>query len=166
VADNLTTQGATPATPPVGTGVATRLVTYGGSAGQSIAPVGLVVFQGADGAKTVFDLGACSTAHLVAAATTNPTSVKASAGLLVGVRIFNLRATPIYVKFHNTAGAPVAGVGVVYTVAVQAGMSRDVLIPFGRYFSTGIAFTIVTGIADADANAVAANDCVVDVEYN
>jgi hypothetical protein len=82
------------------------------------------------------------------------------------VRLFNNALYPVYVKLHNNAGVPVAGAGVVKTIGVQAGQARDVLIPGGQYFSAGIAFTIVKGIADADATAVAASDCVVDVEYN
>jgi hypothetical protein len=166
MADNDVLQSAAPATLPAGLGIGFRRCTYSGDASQAIAPVGLGAFAGADDAKTFFDLGACSNAHLVAAATTNATNVKASPGLLVAVRVFNLALYPVYVKLHNNAGVPVAGVGVVKTIGVQAGQARDVLIPGGHYFATGIAFTIVKGITDGDATAVALSDCVVDVEYN
>jgi hypothetical protein len=76
--------------------------------------------------------------HTVAAASTNAKNIKASAGLLAGVRIFNNAPYPIFVKFHNTAGVPTAGAGVVKTIGVQAGMPRDVEIDGGHYFSTGI----------------------------
>ena len=109
--------------------------------------------------------GGCSDFHLVAAASTNANNVKASAGQLYGITVFNNAAYPIYVKFHNTAGVPTAGVGVVRTFGVQAGMQGFYEQVNGVAFSTGIAITIVKGIADADATAVAANDCVVDVEY-
>lgn len=166
MADNLDTQSAAPATVPASTKIAARTTTYSGDAAAFIAPVGQVVFAGADDAKVAFDLGACSTDHTVAAASPNAKSIKASAGLLVGVRVFNNAAYPVYVKFHNTAGTPTAGAAVVYTVGVQAGRERDVLIPFGRYFSTGIGMTIVKDITDAGATAVALSDCVVDVEFN
>jgi len=166
MADNGQLQSAAPATLPAALGIAYRAVLYSGDAGQAVAPSGRVVFAGADDAKVAFDLGACSNTHLVAAASTNATSVKASAGLLVGVRVFNNALYPIYVKFHNTAAAPTPGAGVVKTIAVQAGMQRDVVIPGGHYFSTGIGMSIVKGITDADATAVALSDCVVDVEYN
>lgn len=56
MADNITTQSATPATVPASTPLATRQVTYSGDAGVHIAPVGLVAFSGSDDAKTVADL--------------------------------------------------------------------------------------------------------------
>jgi hypothetical protein len=56
VADNLTTQSATPATIPASTKVACRDVTYSGDASSFIAPVGLVVFGGSDDAKTATDI--------------------------------------------------------------------------------------------------------------
>lgn len=106
-----------------------------------------------------------SSAHLVAAGSTNQTNIKASAGHLYGIRVFNNAAYPVYVKFHNTAGTPTAGAGVVYTVGVQAGTQRDVVIPFGREFTTGIALSIVKDLTDAGTTAVTASDCVVDVDY-
>lgn len=109
--------------------------------------------------------GGCSNFHLVSAATTNANNIKASAGQLFGLVIFNNAAYPIYVKFHNTAVAPTAGIGVVKTVGVQAGLALVYANPNGIAFSTGIAITIVKGITDADATAVALSDCVVDVEY-
>ena len=166
MADNLTTQSTAPATVPASVGVASRSVTYSGAAGQQIAPVGLVAFSGADNAKSVFDLGASASAHRVAAGSGDATNVKASPGLLVGVHIFNLAAYPVYVKFHNTSGTPTPGAAVVMTVACQAGVARDLVIPLGRLFNAGIAFTIVKNIADADATAVVPADCVVDVEFN
>ena len=135
---------------------------------------------GAEGSKTIVEItdgtglfvhetprasGGLSNAHLVAAGSTNATSVKASAGQVYTVDVFNKAATPRYVKFHNTAGAPTAGTGVVRTVGVQAGVARNVVFPGGLAFSTGIAMTLVTGIADSDATAVTAEDLVVDVGY-
>lgn len=53
--DNLTTV-TTVATPPSGTVIATRNVTYSGDAAAQIAPVGLVAFSGSDDAKTATDV--------------------------------------------------------------------------------------------------------------
>lgn len=107
----------------------------------------------------------CSEFHLVSGAGTNANNVKASPGQLYGYRVYNNAGYPIYVKLHNTAGTPTAGSGVVATIAVQAGQAEKGFIPPGRAFSTGIAMTIVKGIADADTSSVAANDCVVDLLY-
>jgi hypothetical protein len=107
-----------------------------------------------------------STAHLISAGSVNATSVKAAAGTLKSVHVYNNADTPRYVKFHNTAGAPTAGAGVVLTVGVQAGLHRDFVLPDGgRAFTTGIAFTTVTGIADADNAAVTASDLSIEVVY-
>lgn len=110
--------------------------------------------------------GTVSTHHRITTASTNAVNIKASAGVLRAVRIFNKAAAPIYVKFHNTAGTPTAGSGVVYTVACQAGLRADVVIAGGgRSFATGIGMTVVTGLDDSDATAVALNDAIIEVEF-
>jgi hypothetical protein len=107
-----------------------------------------------------------SSYHLVTAASTNAANIKASPGILRGVHVFNVAAYPIYVKFHNTAGTPTAGAGVVFTVGVQAGGVRDVqLAGRGRAFGTGIGITVVKLMPDSDATAVVANDAQIEVLY-
>lgn len=154
-------------------------VTYSGDT-TKVQLVRLVHVSGSEGSKTLTEIadttgvkvhetpqtsGGCAIAHLVSAGSTNPTSVKASAGQVYAVSIYNNAATPRYVKFHNTAGTPTAGASIVWTIGVQAGLSRDVSVPAGVPFGTGIAFTTVTGIADANADAVTASDLVIDVFY-
>lgn len=161
--------------------VATDEVTFSGDTAQ-VALQRIVHVTGSEGAKTVDAItdstglavhqrpptstaGGDSNDHFLAAATTNPRSVKASAGFLTRLYVFNNRGTPIYVKFHNTAGTPTAGTGVVRTFGVQAGVSLNLEFPRGIPFTTGIGLTITTGITDADTGALSANDCVVDVGY-
>lgn len=103
--------------------------------------------------------------HAVSAGSTNAANIKASAGRVTGWAIFNVADYPLYVKFHNTAGAPTAGTGVVYTIGVQAGSYSAFDDDDGIAFATGIGISIVKGIADADATAVLASDCVVNVHY-
>lgn len=103
--------------------------------------------------------------HVVAGGSTNAANIKASAGRIVGWVIFNNADYPIYVKFHNTAGTPTAGSGVVYTVGIQSGNQAVFEDDDGIAFATGIGISIVKGIADADATAVLASDCVVNVNY-
>jgi hypothetical protein len=109
----------------------------------------------------------CAIFHLVAAATTNTNNIKASPGQVYGWRIFNASGGfyPVYIKLHNTAGTPTAGAGVVETIGVQAGVADDFFLPVGIAFAAGIGISIVKGIADSDNNAVALNDCVVDIFY-
>jgi hypothetical protein len=109
--------------------------------------------------------GGCSKFHLVSAATTNLTNVKASAGQLFGWRAFNTNAATRYIKLHNTAGTPTAGAGVVETIAVPGGGGSNGLFDTGVAFSTGIGLSMVTGIADADTTAVGASDLVVDLYF-
>lgn len=176
MADNVSIAGAVPTYI-----AAADEATYSGDTAK-IQLVRQVHVSGAEGAKTVSEVVgtqgspaaaaqtvqdySVSTAHLVTAATTNPTSIKASAGRLRSVHVFNKSDAPVYVKFHNTAGAPTAGAGVALTVGVQAGASRDFVLPGGgRAFDTGIAMTVVAGIADANNTAVAADDAVIEVSY-
>lgn len=109
--------------------------------------------------------GAASGAHIVSAATTNATSVKGSAGRVLGWSLSNNSATWRYVKLHNQATAPTAGTGVVRTIAIPPGGISNFTLEGGIAFSTGIGLTIVTGAADADATAVGANEVVGDLFF-
>jgi hypothetical protein len=107
-----------------------------------------------------------SLSHLVAAASTNAGTVKASAGQLYGVVVFNAAIYPVYIKFYNKASSPTVGSDtVVKVIGVQGGTSHIEQWPTGIPFTTGIARAIVKGIADSDATAVLASDCVVDFHY-
>lgn len=109
--------------------------------------------------------GGTSDYHVVTGASTNTANIKASAGQVYAVAVFNNTTYPVYVKFHNTAGTPTAGAGVVTTIGVQAGTQRDVSWPSGMTFATGIGVSVVKDLADAGTTAVAASDAVIDVQY-
>jgi hypothetical protein len=109
--------------------------------------------------------GAASRTHLVSAGSTNATVVKASAGRLLGWAITNSSAAWKYVKLHNQATSPTAGTGVVQTIGVPPNGVREFASEGGVAFTTGIALTTVTGIADADATAVTASDLAIDIFY-
>lgn len=109
--------------------------------------------------------GAASGTHLVSAASTNPTVVKAGAGRLLGFVLTNNAAAKVYVKLHNQTTTPTAGTGVVRSFGIPAGGTVAFALEGGIAFSTGIALTTVTGAADADATGVAANDIVGDVFF-
>jgi len=109
--------------------------------------------------------GAASRAHLVAAANTNPTIVKASAGRLLGWSLSNTTAAWVFVKLHNQATAPTAGTGVVQTIGIPPNGIAQQTIEGGIGFATGIALTTVTGSADADATAVGAGAIVGDLFF-
>jgi len=103
--------------------------------------------------------------HLVSAGSTNATNVKAAAGQLFGWYIYNSNAAARKVAFHNTAGTPTAGTAVVFSVVIPPGAAANVLDGTGIAFATGIAITTVTGLADSDGTAVAANDLIINLFY-
>lgn len=95
---------------------------------------------------------------LSAAATTNATSVKASAGTITGVQLTNLSATVLFLKLYRKATAPVVGTDVpdfVIRVAQNSHVSVD-CGALGIRFSSGIAYAITSGSADTDTTVVAA----------
>lgn len=103
--------------------------------------------------------------HRVTTGSTNAVNVKASAGQVYHISLSNRAAYPIYFKFHNNAGTPTAGAGVVYAIGLQAGLDREIELLDGLAFATGIAISIVKGIADSDATPVLANDGSIDIAY-
>jgi hypothetical protein len=115
------------------------------------------ILASASGGDTVY--------HLVSAASTNATNIKASAGKVTGWYIYNSNASARKVVFHNTAGTPTAGASVYYALMIPGLAAANVSFPDGLDFSTGIAITTVTGLADSDATAVALNDLIINIFY-
>jgi hypothetical protein len=103
--------------------------------------------------------------HLVSAASTNPSVVKASAGTVNGWYIYNSNGSARKVAFHNIATTPTAGTGVIIALVIPPLSAANVSLPDGITFTTGIAITTVTGLADSDATGVAANDLVINIFY-
>lgn len=110
--------------------------------------------------------GTTNNFHLVAAASTNATSIKTAHAVVYSFDIFNAAAAPRYVKLYNKASAPTVGTDTpLKTIGVPAGGHVNFASALGMSFTTGLALAITTGIADTDATAVAANDVVVDLDY-
>jgi len=122
---------------------------------QTTQPVSIV--SSATGGDTTF--------HLVSAATTNLTNIKASAGKVTGWYIYNSNASARKVAFHNTAGTPTAGSGVVSSIVIPGLAAANVSFPDGIDFSTGIAISTVTDLTDAGTTAVALNDLIINIYY-
>lgn len=103
-----------------------------------------------------------STSRLLsAAASTNATSVKASAGNLHRIRGENTNAARRYLKLYNKASAPTVGTDtpvLTYVLAASAQFDIDVSGAGGHYFSAGIAYALTTAAADADTGALTAGD--------
>lgn len=114
-------------------------------------------------------IGPASGAKLISAATTNATSVKASAGQVCGWSISNVNAAARFVKLYNKASAPTVGTDVpVMTILVPGATTGGQAVyqnDFCIAFATGIALATTTGVADADTGAVAASEIVVNLFY-
>ena len=97
---------------------------------------------------------------LSAAATTNSTLVKGSAGRVARIRGYNAKAAVAFLKLYNKATAPTVGTDTpVLTFALAASKEFDIdFNDFGYSFSTGIGFGITGAVADADTTALVAGD--------
>jgi len=96
-----------------------------------------------------------------AAASTNATLVKASAGDVFHITSQSVVATARWLKLYNKGAAPTVGTDVpVMTFYLPANAQFDVAFDTPVYFSAGIAFAITAAGADADATAIAAGDIV------
>lgn len=94
-----------------------------------------------------------------AAATTNATPLKASAGQLYTIDVFNTAAYNVFLKLYNKASAPTVGTDVpVMTIPVQAGGGYSKTWPMGLPFATGIAYAITKLQADSDTTVLVAGD--------
>ena len=112
------------------------------------------------------DMNPSTPFHLVSAGSTNAQVIKGSSGLVTGWKVSNAAVYPVYIKLFNKASTPVPGTDTpVETIGVQAGTAVELSINGGITYSVGIGIAITKGIADNDATAVLANDCVVDIFY-
>lgn len=114
--------------------------------------------------------GGYTPSKTVSAASTNATSLKATAGVVGGVYASNINAAARYLKFYNKSSAPTVGTDIpVQTYLIPgntAGGGTNIPIPErGIAFSAGIAWALTTGVQDSDTGAVAANDLVVNILY-
>ena len=94
-----------------------------------------------------------------AAATENPTIVKASGGRVYKITGQNAAAAVRYIKLYNKKTAPAKTDTPVATFAVAASLPFQFDFgPTGLYFSAGISYRLVTLNADADDTAPTAAD--------
>lgn len=104
---------------------------------------------------------------LISAASTNATSVKASAGTVYGIQATNNTTTIAFLKLYNTNAAPTVGTTVaVKTILLPANSTTVVPIgPAGLAFGTGIALAITGAGTTADTTAVAAAQVIANLDY-
>jgi len=114
--------------------------------------------------------GGATPYKLVSAATTNATSVKASAGTVYMITASNVNAAARYLKLYNKASAPTVGTDVpVLTLIIPgntAGAGTNIPVPAcGLAFSTGIAFALTTEATDAGTTGVAVSEIVINLAW-
>lgn len=114
--------------------------------------------------------GGATPYKLISAASTNATSLKASAGQIYMITATNTNAAVRYLKLYNKASSPTVGTDTpVLVFAIPggtAGAGTNIPVPAGGLvFGTGIAFAITTGAADSDTGAVAANEIIINIGY-
>ena len=154
--------------------MADNFVTNAGSGGSTFASddVGpgvqyprVKISVGADGSAQ----DGWTPARLISAATTNATSVKASAGELGFIYAVNLNTSVRYLKLYNKASAPTVGTDTpIATLPIPGnttGAGFTLPIPEGITFSTGIAYAVTTGYQDSDTAAVAAGEIFLFLGY-
>jgi hypothetical protein len=102
--------------------------------------------------------GGLTASRIQSAASTNATSVKASAGQVYLVAAGNNGGSAAWLKLYNKASSPTVGTDTpVWSCYLPAGTAREVPITVGLAFGTGIAYAITGAAADTDTTAVAAN---------
>lgn len=104
-----------------------------------------------------------STGTLTTAATTNATSLKATAGNLYAIAVSNMGASTIYLKLYNKASAPTVGTDIpILTIPITANSFYvQELGRTGIRFTTGIAYAITAALADTDTVAITAGNKLV-----
>jgi hypothetical protein len=105
--------------------------------------------------------GAASTVKVATVIGTNATSVKASAGRVLGFTLTNTTASFKYVAMFDKATAPTVGTDVPkYKFGLPPNSTSIKTLEGGIGYSVGIAFAITGGLTDLDATNTAVNDVI------
>src|SRR2546429_2962266 len=109
--------------------------------------------------------GGPTPSHTISPASTNATSLKASAGHGYGFIVSNTNAAARFFKIYNKASAPTVGTDTpVVTVHLPPNSTVIRVYPKGLALGTGIAWALTTGIANSDTGSVG-TDISVDIDY-
>jgi hypothetical protein len=124
----------------------------------------------ADGAAlvqvVVGTAGGSTPYSLIGTNSTNATVVKASAGKLISAQISNANGSVRYVKVYDKATTPSESDTPIARWAIPASSANyQPDLGDGIAFANGIAFRTVTGIADSNTTAVAADEIIVNLQY-
>jgi hypothetical protein len=118
----------------------------------------------AKGALWVAMQGAPSSSHTVCAATNNATNSKGSAGILHDISASNINAAFRYLKIYDKATAPTIGTDTPKRV-VPLPPNSSIQQTVDLECTAGIGWGLVTGIANSDNTAPAANENIVGLSW-
>lgn len=102
----------------------------------------------------------CNFCMRASAASDNATNVEAKSTTVKNIIGYNAKASIIYVKLYQKATAPTSADTPKAVYAIPASGPFELDLGDGLFFSGGLGLRIVTGSADNDATAIAANDVV------
>jgi hypothetical protein len=148
----------------------------GGGRGTSVSSQGVPVTLVAGQSFTMTNAQASTSNNSVSqhrlvssANSTNPTSVKTSAGKVMAGYVLNTTATIQYLKLYNKTSAPTVGTDVpVVTIPLPPNIMvyfTDVFGIYGAYFSSGIAYAITNGLLDNDTGVLPAGATVLHISF-
>ena len=103
--------------------------------------------------------------HLVAANSTNATTIAIGQRQMYGWAITNTNAAARYICFHDVSSIPTAGLGIYFKYGIPASGASNQSFDFGIQFVNGLSITTVVNPADNDATAVAASDLIINIFY-
>jgi hypothetical protein len=111
------------------------------------------------------------TAHSKLDYVNTPVDVKSSAGTVYALTVFNMTASPFYIKMYDVAGSvnrsshtPVLRFAVPAN-ASSSGAGFVFNVPQGIAFSNRIQYAITTGVADTDTSGISSGNAVVNIAY-
>jgi hypothetical protein len=110
--------------------------------------------------------GLTSSRVVVTAANTVPTSLKATAGNLARMDLFNVATYDVFFKLYNKASAPTVGTDTpVWTIPLKAATGFSTTFLSGKSFSTGIAYAITKLQPDTDTTVLVIGDVTGSIDW-
>ena len=103
--------------------------------------------------------------HLISVASTNDTLVLTGAHAIGNIAVTNLNAAARFFKLYNKATAPTSADTPIMTILLKPGETTHITGNSPIRCPLGIGFRLTTGIAVADAGAVAAAEHSVSISY-
>lgn len=115
--------------------------------------------------------GGATPVYRVGANSNNSENIKGSAGTVYSVQVSSISTGIAYLKLYDKATAPTCGTDtpvagfLVPGSSATTGSGNNTTFSVGKNFALGIGVCLVTGIANSDNTAVAANTYTFNIDY-